>query len=110
LVEGSVIREKPRGRDDTKNAAQRGEDSLPLRTRAIFKPVGEAHAVRPPRGSFDLPILPNEKIIAGVGGGKNSGRGAAAAWLTWTLVALRATTLVMEEAMQAILMSGGWRL
>jgi hypothetical protein len=33
-------------------------------------------------------------------------RGRAAA-LTWTLVALRATTLVMEEAMQAILKSGG---
>ena len=48
------------------------------------------------------------------------GRAAAAA-LTWTLVALRATTLVMEEAMQAILMRwlevlkvgcvcGEWRL
>ena len=34
------------------------------------------------------------------------GRAAAAAALTWTLVALRATTLVMEEAMQAILKSG----
>ena len=70
-----------------------------------------ARGSRPPR-SFDLlRSSDGKKIIAGnpersVGGGQVDRGGAAAAALTWTLVALRAATLVMEEAMQAILKSG----
>jgi hypothetical protein len=47
-----------------------------------------------------------EKPTGKTGENERGGRRVA---LTWTLVALRATTLVMEEAMQAILESG-WRV
>jgi hypothetical protein len=49
-------------------------------------------------------VISKKMVIAGEEETRTGAR-AGAATLTWTLVALRAATLVMEEAMQAILKS-----